>query len=218
MVKGVRMKKYIGPFILFLFLVILLIGYLDGQKEKNNKIVTTLNENITPNELTKDDDILFYMFLEDNEEKRNKTNLCEYPYLVVYSNGTYELYNEHKIGPIFPKYNTAYWGTYSNSIKGTYEYDIMKIIAASKYSPEELDEYEYEIMTSKGNYYVEKGTTNPYLETFLKQIKAKPHKCVKNTFYERDIMIFITLLIFLITFIVVLRNIQKDRKKVPRKN
>jgi len=114
--------------------------------------------------------------------------------LSIYDDGTYEL---------FTTYATCKHGRmctsmlkYTKSVKGTYDYDIEKIIKYStnaddkSYSMDNLPKYEIYLGEKYLEKYdslmftVEKGKTNKYLEEFLNLINVDLSKCAKPDYGE----------------------------------
>lgn len=107
--------------------------------------------------------------------------------LTVYADGNYELFTEYDACKPGAFCNDML--KYTKSIKGTTDYDIIKIIeddnieVNKSHSMDDLPEYEIYM----GNYYVEKGyeyyysigkgQTNKYLEEFLKEIDVDLKVC-----------------------------------------
>ncbi|MDO5569737.1 MAG: hypothetical protein Q4G04_06550 [bacterium] len=98
--------------------------------------------------------------------------------LSLYEDGTYELFTE---------YNNEMNGIlqYSKSKKGTYDYDVNKIIENSidadnkSYSMDNLPEYE--IYTLDGHYYtIEKGQKNKHLNKLLNTISVDLNTCAEK--------------------------------------
>lgn len=107
--------------------------------------------------------------------------------LNVYDDGTYELFTSYLACKSGRVCNTSL--IYSKSIKGTYDYDIIKILEASTnandktYAMNNLPEYEiylgerliekYDTLT----FTVENGKKNKYLDEFLSSINADLSNC-----------------------------------------
>lgn len=114
--------------------------------------------------------------------------------LNVYDDGTYELFTTYQ--SCKPGAICTSMLNYLKSVKGTYDYDITKIIEASTnandktYSMDNLPKYEislgeeyiekYDTLT----FTVEKGKKNRYLEEFLKSINVDLSKCAKGEYTD----------------------------------
>ena len=109
--------------------------------------------------------------------------------LSVYDDGTYELFTAYE--SCKPGVLCTSILKYTKSLKGTYNYDILKIIEASTnandkgYSMDNLPEYEITLgekyMQKYGTltFTVEKGKKNKYLDEFLDSIDVDLSKCAK---------------------------------------
>jgi len=126
-------------------------------------------------------------------ERGNKSN-CVRVMLTLYENNQYELFTDYA--------DCKLWRTctlelrYTKSIKGTYDYDVIKIIEASinandkLYSTDNLLEYKlylgekyvqkYDIMM----FTVEKGQTNKYLDELLKQLDVDLDSCANPDYVK----------------------------------
>ena len=107
---------------------------------------------------------------------------CVQVSLSLYDDGNYELFTAYEMVNNDESQNMML--QYSKSIKGTYNYDINKILENSvdandkSYSMDDLPEYE--LYTGDGHYYtVEKGQTNESLNEFLKQINVNLDACAE---------------------------------------
>lgn len=109
--------------------------------------------------------------------------------LSVYDDGTYELFTAYESCKPGAVCNDML--KYSKSIKGTYNYDIIKIVEEStnandkSYSMDNLPAYEIylgEQLIEKYDtlsFTIEKGKKNKYLDEFLKKINVDLSKCAK---------------------------------------
>ena len=109
--------------------------------------------------------------------------------LNVYDDGTYELFTTYESCKPGAFCNAIL--NYSKSVKGTYNYDIIKIIEAGtnandkSYSMDNLPEYEINLgeryieKYDTLNFTVEKGRKNKYLDEFLKLLNVDLSKCAK---------------------------------------
>lgn len=113
--------------------------------------------------------------------------ICVPVQLTLYDDGTYELFTSYE--SCRPGQSCTMMLKYTKSIKGKYNYDVMKIIeddsieVDQSHSMDHLPEYEIYMGNSYvekgyGYYYtVEKGKTNPYLEELLKDIDVDLKVC-----------------------------------------
>lgn len=109
--------------------------------------------------------------------------------LNVYDNGTYELFTSYK--DCEPGRICISMLIYTKSVKGTYSYDIEKILNSSTnandktYDMNDLPEYEIYLGEKYMKQYnslmltVEKGKKNKYLDEFLESINVDLSKCAK---------------------------------------
>lgn len=116
-------------------------------------------------------------------------NSCVPISLVVYENGEYELFTKYQ--SCKSDENCTLELKYTKSIKGKYNYDIIKIIDNSTkandngYTNDNLPSYQIYMSDNyvkKGyeyNYTVEKGQANKYLEEFLKEIDVELKTCAE---------------------------------------
>ena len=107
--------------------------------------------------------------------------------LAVYEDGTYELFTTYRA--CGPAQICTDMLVYTKSIKGTYNYDVMKIfedkniVVDQPHSMDNLPEYEIYMSdkyVQKGyeySYTIEKNTTNNSLNEFLKQIDVNLNLC-----------------------------------------
>ena len=114
--------------------------------------------------------------------------------LNLYSDGTYELYTSYET--CTPGKNCDLMLKYVKSIKGTYDYDIEKILNNStnannlSFDMDHLPEYEIYLGTKLSEKYdtmsfvVEKGKKNKYLNELLKQINIDLSKCAKPVYKD----------------------------------
>ena len=112
--------------------------------------------------------------------------------LAVYEDGTYELFTTYKT--CRPGETCTMMLTYTKSIKGTYNYDVMKIIDNSTkandngYTNDNLPLYQIYMSdgyVKKGyqyNYTVEKNQSNKYLEEFLNEIDIELETCAEQEY------------------------------------
>lgn len=123
----------------------------------------------------------------------NKGN-CVKVTLVLYEDNQYELFTDYK--------ECRPWQTcteelrYTKSIKGTYDYDVTKIIEAStnandkSYSKDNLPEYElylgekYVQKYDTAMFVVEKGQTNNYLDELLEQLDVDLGQCANPDYVK----------------------------------
>ena len=114
--------------------------------------------------------------------------------LAVYEDGTYELFTAYS--SCRPGQICTLELIYTKSIKGTYDYDVMKIfkdkniVVDQSHSMDNLPEYKI-YMSKKyvqkgyGYYYtIEKNTTNNSLDEFLKQINIKLNLCANPDYID----------------------------------
>ncbi|MCM1371037.1 MAG: helix-turn-helix transcriptional regulator [Clostridium sp.] len=113
--------------------------------------------------------------------------------LSIYDDGTYELFTAYEACKPGRLCNMML--KYTKSIKGTYNYDIRKILEYSinannkSYSMENLPEYEIYLGLWTEEYdtlmfTVEKGKKNKYLDEFLKSINVDLNKCAKPEYID----------------------------------
>ena len=114
--------------------------------------------------------------------------------LAVYEDGTYELFTAYKSCRPGQTCNSLL--TYTKSIKGTYDYDVMKIFKDKKivvdqpHSMNNLPEYEIYMSDKYVQkdygycYTIEKNTTNNSLEEFLNQINIKLNLCANPDYID----------------------------------
>ncbi len=107
--------------------------------------------------------------------------------LAVYEDGTYELFTKYRA--CGPAQICTDMLSYTKSIKGTYNYDVMKIfedkniVMDQSHSMDNLPEYEIYmsdkyVQKNYGYYYtIEKNTTNNSLDEFLKKINVNLNLC-----------------------------------------
>ena len=145
-----------------------------------------------------------FINLEGDTPLPNKTDLifsinsgdksCVPVKLAVYEDGTYELFTTYET--CRPGENCTMKLTYTKSIKGKYDHDVMKIFKDKNiemdksHSMDNLPEYEI-YMSDKyvqkdyGYYYtIEKNTTNSYLDDFLKQIDVNLNLCANPEYMD----------------------------------
>ena len=126
-------------------------------------------------------------------KRGNKSN-CEKVMLTIYDDNQYELFTDYK--------ECRPWQTcteelrYTKSIKGTYNYDVTKIIEAStnandkSYSMDDLPEYElylgekYVQKYDTAMFVVEKGQTNNYLDELLEQLDVELNQCANHDYVK----------------------------------
>lgn len=136
--------------------------------------------------------------LTDNSEKvfnittGNKS--CVPVQLTLYEDGTYELFTAYKSCRPGQTCNSIL--KYTKSVKGTYDYDIMKILeddsieVDKSHSMDNLPEYEiylgnYYVENGYGYYYaVEKGKTNKYLDELLQSINVDLRICAEPEYID----------------------------------
>ena len=123
----------------------------------------------------------------------NKGN-CVKVTLVLYEDHQYELFTDYK--------ECRPWQTcteelrYTKSIKGTYNYDVIKIIEAStnandkSYTKDNLPEYElylgekYVQKYDTAMFVVEKDQTNNYLDELLEQLDVDLNSCANPDYVK----------------------------------
>ena len=126
-------------------------------------------------------------------ERGNKSN-CVRVMLSLYEDNQYELFTDYaecKPGGIC---NADL--RYTKSIKGTYDYDLIKIIEASTnandnlYSMDNLPEYElylgekYVQKFDTNMFVVENGQTNNYLDELLEQLNVDLNSCANPDYVK----------------------------------
>ncbi len=114
--------------------------------------------------------------------------------LAIYEDRTYELFTTYKACK--PKQICTSMLIYTKSIKGKYNYDVMKIfkdkniVANQSHSMDNLPEYEiymsdkYVQKNYEYYYTIEKNTTNIFLDNFLKQIKVNLNLCANPEYID----------------------------------
>ena len=126
-------------------------------------------------------------------ESGNKSN-CVRVLLTLYEDNQYELFTDY--AECKPGQNCTMKLSYTKSVKGEYNYDVIKIIEAStnandkSYSMDNLPEYEltlgekyiekYDTLT----FTVEKGQKNKYLDELLKQLDIDLNQCANPDYVE----------------------------------
>ena len=123
----------------------------------------------------------------------NKGN-CVKVMLVLYEDNQYELFTDYK--ECRPWQTCTMELQYTKSIKGTYNYDVTKIIEAStnandkSYSKDNLPEYElylgekYVQKYDTAMFVVEKGQTNNYLDELLEQLEVDLNQCANPDYVK----------------------------------
>lgn len=112
----------------------------------------------------------------------NKTD-CIPIQLDVFDNGTYTLYTSYEACPPSSTCNSML--KYSEAVKGTYNYDAMKIIHNSiiaddiRFTNDNLPEFEIYPGNQAKVYHLMTDSKNPYLDEFLKQIDVNLKKCAE---------------------------------------
>jgi len=112
----------------------------------------------------------------------NKTD-CIPIQLNVFDDGRYTLYTSYEACPPNATCNSML--KYSNSVKGTYNYDVMKIIQNSviaddiRFTKDNLPEYEIFLGNQEKVYSLITDKNNAYLDEFLKQIDVNLKKCAE---------------------------------------
>lgn len=112
--------------------------------------------------------------------------------LAVYSDGRYQLFTAYE-GCKSSVCNTIL--KYTRSLKGTTDYDISKImkddsiVVNKPHTMDNLPEYEIflynnDFSLEAENYTIEKGTTNKYLEEFLKEINVDLKTCAQPDYSD----------------------------------
>lgn len=108
--------------------------------------------------------------------------------LTVYKDNRYELFTAYKTRPDYEIQNAML--QYSKSRKGTYHYDVTKIIENSvdadskSYDMNNLPLYEIYVGEERHYYTVEKGQNNSYLNEFLKQIDVDLNVCAQKDYVK----------------------------------
>lgn len=114
--------------------------------------------------------------------------------LTLYEDGTYELFTAYE--SCRPGQTCNSMLKYTKSLKGKYDYDIMKILeddsieVDKSHSMDNLPEYEiymgnYYIENGYGYYYtIEKGKTNKYLNEFLQNINVDLKICAEPEYID----------------------------------
>lgn len=132
-------------------------------------------------------DIIFHI------ERGNKSN-CVKVMLSLYEDNQYELFTDYK--ECRPWQTCTMELQYTKSIKGTYNYDVTKIIEAStnandkSYSKDNLPEYElylgekYVQKYDTAMFVVEKGQTNNYLDELLEQLDVDLNQCANPDYVK----------------------------------
>lgn len=125
-------------------------------------------------------------------ERENKD--CVNIKLALYDDGQYELFTDYATCRPFRSCTRAL--RYTKSVKGTYEYDTLKIIEASTnandkaYSMDDLPEYrlyvgeEYSKKYDTLSFTVEKGQTNRYLDELLEQLDIDLDACANPDYVK----------------------------------
>lgn len=162
------MKKKLLVILIYVVLILIITGC--GNKYKGQGTELLKNEG----------DIILSV------ERGNKSN-CIRVMLTLYEDNQYELFTDYR--------ECRPWQTctadlkYTKSIKGTYDYDVVKIIETStnandkSYSIDNLPEYELYLGEKYIQEYdtliftVEKGQTNKYLDELLKQLDVDLNQC-----------------------------------------
>ena len=114
--------------------------------------------------------------------------------LTLYEDGVYELFTAYE--SCRPGQNCTAMLKYTKSIKGKYDYDIMKILdddsieVDKSHAMDYLPEYEiymgnYYVENGYGYYYtVEKGKTNKYLDELLQSINIDLKICANPEYID----------------------------------
>lgn len=122
------------------------------------------------------------------------SKICVPIELAVYEDGTYELFTTYETCRSSKICNSML--KYTKSIKGTTDYDVIKIIeddnieVDKSHSMDNLPEYEIYMGNSYvekgyGYYYtIEKGQTNKSLEAFLKEINIDLKVCAEPEYID----------------------------------
>lgn len=126
--------------------------------------------------------------------ERGKKSNCVRLILTLYEDNQYELFTDYK--------ECRPWQTctadlrYTKSIKGIYDYDVIKIIEAStnandkSYSMDDLPEYELYLGEKYVQKYdtmmfvVENGQTNKYLDELLNQLDVDLDQCANPDYVK----------------------------------
>lgn len=122
------------------------------------------------------------------------SNTCVPIYLKLYVDGNYELFTAYEECKPLETCNLAL--KYTKSIKGTYDYDLKKIIEDSvnvnDITSSNNESFDYEITV--GNPYIEegyhykyvvkKGQNNKYLEELLKKINVNLKQCANPEYVD----------------------------------
>lgn len=124
-----------------------------------------------------------------------KRNDCIPFNLVVYNDGSYELFTAYK--SCKKDEVCAAILKYSKSIKGKYDFDVMKIIDNSinandiENTNDDLIDYEIYMGNSyieKGYsnlYIIKKGKINKYLDEFLNEINVNLNECAQSEYIDK---------------------------------
>lgn len=126
-------------------------------------------------------------------ERGNKSN-CVRVMLSLYEDNQYELFTDY--AECRPGKTCNADLRYTKSIKGTYDYDITKIIESStnandkSYSMDNLPEYElylgeeYTLKYDTLSFVVEKGKENKYLDELLEQLNIDLDTCANPDYIK----------------------------------
>ena len=132
-------------------------------------------KDINKEDIISDNDLLFTI-----NWRNNKVN-CVPVQLQVFDDGYYILYTSYEACP--PNANCNLMLTYSKSIRGKHNYDVMKIIQNSviaddiTFTNDNLPEFEIYPGNQEKFYHLITDSNNRYLDEFLQQIKVDLKKC-----------------------------------------
>lgn len=168
------MKKVVKTIIIIIIVLALLVAVLYyGElfiKSHQNKYVNKSNPII---EIRQD-----YILTIEKENKK-----CVPLELRLYPDNTYELYTDYDACK--PMETCLLMLKYTKSIKGTYDYDLSKILSTVEediggYTEDTLPEYV--IHTQDDSYIVKHNQTNQYINELLKQLDIDLNQCANANY------------------------------------